>query len=154
MKPWLLALALLITLPATADFDTYTFPQPEQEQRYRALIDELRCVVCQGQTISGSNADVARNMRQKVYEQILAGRSDAEITQYMVDRYSDFVLYDPPFKPLTLLLWGGPALFLLIGIIVGWRVVQNRRRNAAESLETEARLDTERARRLLDEETP
>lgn len=154
MKGWILLLALATPTAILADFDTYRFEQPEQEQRYRTLIDELRCVVCQGQTISGSNAAVAKNMRQKVYEQIIAGRSDAEITQYMVDRYSDFVLYDPPLKTRTLLLWGGPALFLLIGGIVGWRVARSRRRDAEHLDHAHAPLDTERARRLLDEKTP
>lgn len=147
MRIWIFLLALATPMAVSADFDTYRFEQPEQERRYRALIDELRCVVCQGQTISGSNADVAKNMRQKVYEQILAGRTDDEITQYMVDRYSDFVLYDPPIKTRTLLLWGGPALFLVIGLLVGWRVARNRRRDEPEP------LDTERARRLLDEDS-
>ena len=151
MKVWILLLAVFpAAMPSWADFDTYRFEQPEQEERYRNLIDELRCVVCQGQTISGSNADVAKNMRQKVYEQIIAGRTDEQITQYMVDRYSDFVLYDPPFKTRTLLLWGGPALFLLIGLLVGLQVVRGRRRNEEQApMDT---LDTGRARRLLDED--
>ena len=147
MKVWVLLLAMLsAAMPSSADFDTYRFEHPEQEKRYRNLIDELRCVVCQGQTISGSNADVARNMRQKVYEQIVAGRTDEQITQYMVDRYSDFVLYDPPVKARTLLLWGGPALFLLIGLFIGRQVIRGRRRDEG------APLDTKRARRLLDED--
>ena len=147
MKVWILLPAMwLVVMPSLADFDTYRFEHPEQEKRYRNLIDELRCVVCQGQTISGSNADVARNMRQKVYEQIVAGRTDEQITQYMVDRYSDFVLYDPPVKTRTLLLWGGPALFLLIGLLIGRQVIRGHRQDE------EAPLDTQRARRLLDED--
>jgi len=90
---------------------------PNQESRYQALIDELRCVVCQNQTIAESDAPLAADLREIVREQIAAGKSDAEIEAYLVERYGDFVLYDPPFKPVTWLLWLGPGLLLLGALI-------------------------------------
>ena len=149
MRAWWLV-AWLVSVTAAADFDTYVFRTPEQETRYRALVNELRCVVCQGQTLSGSNADVAKNMRRKVYEQISAGRTDEEITQYMVERYSDFVLYDPPVKTYTLLLWGGPLLFLLMGLAVAWRVARGR--DDGDDSGPGSSRNRDRARRLLDED--
>ena len=148
MRAWWLV-AWLVSVTAAADFDTYEFRTPEQETRYRTLVNELRCVVCQGQTLSGSNADVAKNMRRKVYEQISAGRTDGEIIRYMAERYSDFVLYDPPVKAYTLLLWGGPLLFLLVGLSVAWRVMRIR----DDDFGAGSPLNTDRARRLLDEDS-
>lgn len=103
-----------------------TFETPQQLQRYERLIHELRCLVCQNQTIADSNADLAKDLRRQTRDMILAGRSDAEIQQFMTDRYGDFVLYNPPVKPTTYLLWGAPVILLLVGAIVMVTVVGRR----------------------------
>jgi cytochrome c-type biogenesis protein CcmH len=87
----------------------------------------LRCLVCQNQTISDSNAPLAVDLRNQIREQITAGRSDDEIREYMVTRYGDFVLYRPPFKANTLLLWLGPPALLGAGFLLMWGVVRRRR---------------------------
>jgi cytochrome c-type biogenesis protein CcmH len=150
MKHWLglvVALALVAAhLPGGA-VDVFQFSSEAQEARYQRLIDELRCVVCQGQAISESNADLAKDLRRKVYEQIQAGKSDEEIMAYMVARYSDFVLYRPPFKATTALLWVGPFIILAIGVGVAFVFVRRRR---ASRITADSQAD-ERARALLEE---
>lgn len=101
---------------------------PAQRERYHRLIEELRCLVCQNQNIAESNAPLAQDLRLQVEVMILAGQDDATIKQYMTERYGDFVLYRPPFKPQTLALWMSPPLLLLLVILV--LVIRRRRRNA------------------------
>lgn len=108
------------------------FDDPKQQARYDALINELRCLVCQNQTIADSNADLALDLRNKVAEQIAAGRSDAEVVDYLTARYGDFVLYRPPVQANTILLWAGPFLLLAIGIAV-LAVTLRRRARFADS---------------------
>lgn len=106
-----------------AKVETYQFDDPAQEARYKHLIDELRCLVCQNQNLADSNAELAQDLRRQTYDMVRAGKSNEEVVTFMVERYGDFVLYRPPFRPSTLLLWVGPfvilgiALFLLIGFI-------------------------------------
>jgi cytochrome c-type biogenesis protein CcmH len=88
------------------------------EKRTAALAHELRCLVCQNQSLAESNAPLAVDLRGQIREQLAAGKSESEVKDYMVARYGDFVLYRPPFNLTTLLLWGGPFLFLLIGVLV------------------------------------
>ena len=90
------------------------FSQPEYKTRYYDLIDQLRCLVCQNQSIADSNADLAVDLRMRVYRMIEEGTSDEAIINFMVERYGDFVLYNPPFKKSTLLLWFAP--FIVIGV--------------------------------------
>jgi cytochrome c-type biogenesis protein CcmH len=113
--------------------------------RLKALSEELRCLVCQNQTLADSNAELAIDLRNQVHEQIAAGRSDGQIRDYMVERYGDFVLYKPPVQGNTALLWGAPFGLLAIGGIA-WALVQRRSR-----LATRAPADLERGRRLLDD---
>ncbi|HUP96319.1 MAG TPA: cytochrome c-type biogenesis protein [Usitatibacter sp.] len=101
------------------------------DARLKALAEELRCLVCQNQTIADSNAPLAQDLRNQIRGQIAQGRSDEQIRAYMVDRYGDFVLYRPPFKATTALLWLGPPLLVLLGVVVFWRVVRRRRGEAA-----------------------
>ena len=103
-----------------------TFQTEEQLRRYEKLIHEFRCVVCQNQSVAESNVDLARDLRRITRDMILAGNTDAEIKQFMTDRYGDFVLYNPPLKPETYLLWGAPVLLLLLGAIVMVNVVGRR----------------------------
>jgi cytochrome c-type biogenesis protein CcmH len=111
------------------------------------LSEKLRCLVCQNQTIAESNAELAQDLRRQVHEQIAAGKSDDEIVDFMVARYGDFVLYQPPVKPTTVLLWAGPALLLLLGIFGLVRILRARRGEAEETPLTAE--EHERAARLL-----
>ncbi len=117
--------AWLIALPAFA-LEPLPFRDDAERQRYQALVEELRCTVCQNQNLADSNAALAKDLRRKVFEMVQAGRSDAEIKQYLVDRYGDFVLYRPPMKPTTWALWYGPGLVLLIGAVVLARTLRRR----------------------------
>ncbi len=123
------------------------FESAELEARYNVLIDELRCLVCQNQNLKGSNSDLAKDMRDKIYQLIIEGKTDRQIKSYMVDRYGDFVLYKPPFKSITLFLWLGPLLFFIIALIVIIRVVKQRSR--VDSVETLTEEEHQRAQQLL-----
>jgi len=122
------------------------FEKVEIEARYNVLIDELRCLVCQNQNLKSSNSDLAKDMRNKVYEMITAGNTSKEITDFMVARYGDFVLYKPPFKANTLLLWLGPLLFFVIAMVVLFRILKQR--GQTESVEITA-VEHQRAQELL-----
>jgi cytochrome c-type biogenesis protein CcmH len=111
---------------------------PVLEARYQRLVSELRCLVCQNENIAESNAELARDLRARVREMLLAGASDQEIKQYMTDRYGDFVLYRPPMRADTVLLWFGPAILLLLGAIV--LVITVRRKTQLEA-EEESQLE-------------
>ena len=102
-------------------------PPAEDDARYHALIAELRCLVCQNQTIADSNAPLAVDLRNQIRGQISQGRSDDQIRGYMVERYGDFVLYKPPFQATTVVLWLGPPLLIAAGIAVFLVVVRRRR---------------------------
>ncbi len=98
----------------------------EMHERYRALTQTLRCPKCQNQNIAGSDAPIALDMRHKVEELLHQGKTNQEIEQFMIDRYGDYVTYDPPFKSRTYLLWCGPLLFFLIVIIGFWISFRNK----------------------------
>ena len=103
-----------------------------EEQRIRQLEEKLRCLVCQNQTLADSSAELAGDLRRQVREQVKAGRSDEQIVDYLVQRYGDFVLYDPPFKAATLLLWIGPFVLLAAAALVLVTILRRRRRAAEE----------------------
>jgi cytochrome c-type biogenesis protein CcmH len=127
--------ALLWPLMVLAAVDPYPFTSEVDEVRFRSLIAELRCLVCQNQNLADSNAELAQDLRQQVYEMILRGEADQTIVSYMVDRYGDFVLYRPPVKGTTALLWAGPFMLMLLGLIALIRTV---RRHALEQQPTTA----------------
>lgn len=118
-------------------------------RRAAALAEQLRCLVCQNQSIAESNAELAVDLRREIDEQIRAGRSDSDIVDFMVARYGDFVLYRPPVKPHTLLLWFGPALLAAAALIAFMRALRNRRRRVIERPLTDA--EHAEAERLLGE---
>ena len=99
----------------------YPFESPRQDAQFQHLLRELRCLVCQNQDLSDSNADLAKDLRREVYEQVKANKSDKDIIDYLTERYGDFILFKPPVKSLTLVLWFGPLVFLCLGLIIFWR---------------------------------
>jgi cytochrome c-type biogenesis protein CcmH len=126
------ALAALVAAPAYSADAVPTDQDKVAAARAVKLSEQLRCLVCQNQTIAESNAELAVDLRRQVKEQIAAGRSDAEIVDFMTARYGDFVLYKPPFKAITALLWLGPVLLLVVSALVLTAVVRRRRNPAAE----------------------
>ena len=118
MKQFLTLILLSFSLNCFSAVEYKKFDTPQQEESYKVLIDELRCLVCQNQTIADSNADLAKDLRRQVYEMLQQGKSKDEIATFMTDRYGDFVLYNPPFKVKTGVLWVGPVIFLLIGLVM------------------------------------
>ena len=154
MKYWLtLFLALQCTLPSYAGEATPLAEDPVVEQRMIAISEELRCLVCQNESLAGSRADLALDLRRELRTLIKANKSDAEIMEYMVSRYGDFVRYRPPVKPLTWLLWFGPFLLLIGAIVALVRLVRRNQRSTAP-----ARLDAEQRKKaqqlLKDMELP
>ncbi|MGB8633687.1 MAG: cytochrome c-type biogenesis protein [Rhodanobacteraceae bacterium] len=111
-----LILALLLAVCGLAHaIEPLPFKNDAQRLRFQNLTSQLRCMVCQNEDLADSNADLARDLRHKIFDMMQAGKTDAEIKQYLVDRYSEFVLYKPPVKPGTWALWFGPAVILLLG---------------------------------------
>lgn len=147
MRALILAWALLVSSASFAVIEVREFDDPDKQALYEELIDELRCLVCQNQNLAASNADLAKDLRRQAHEMIQEGAGKDEIIEYMVNRYGDFVLYRPPFKPTTLLLWVGPALFLAIGLVAV--VIVSRRRAANE--ETLSDDERREARSLLED---
>jgi len=127
MKLVVLLFSLLLSISAQAAIDAYKFDDPKKEKIYHELTDELRCLVCQNQNIAGSNAELAVDMRRKTYEMVSAGQPKQQVADYMADRYGDFVLYKPPFKASTAVLWIGPFIILAVSIWLMLRVIRNRR---------------------------
>lgn len=141
---FLVATSAQVQAPASAPST-----DPVLESRVKALSSELRCLVCQNQTIADSDAPVARDLREQVRTQLAAGKSEAEVKQYMTDRFGDFVLYKPPVKATTIALWAGPFVaMLLAGVLLVRRVRSASSKPQATTL-TDA--DRERARALLND---
>jgi cytochrome c-type biogenesis protein CcmH len=126
MRVLLMILSLGLAAVVQAGVEVHEFDSPEQEAQYRELTEELRCTVCQNQNIADSNAELAADLRRKTYNMVREGKSKAEIKDYMVQRYGNFVLYQPPVTRGTLLLWVGPFLFLLFG---GWLLLRFLKRH-------------------------
>jgi len=115
IKALLFFILLLAGLGAGAyTLEEFTFDSPQQQTEFRELIGKLRCLVCQNESLAGSQAELAQDLRNEVYKMLRAGQSQDQILDFLVARYGDFVLYDPPLKPSTYVLWFGP--FVLIGI--------------------------------------
>ncbi|WP_024300052.1 cytochrome c-type biogenesis protein [Methylomicrobium lacus] len=148
MKPITLIFLLLLAGVSSAGVEYREFKNPEQQEAYESLTSELRCLVCQNQTIADSNADLAADLRRQVYEMLEKGQSKDEVVKFMTERYGDFVLYKPPFKVKTLLLWLGPVLFFLIGALFVIVLIRRKQTSPKPSLSDEQR---QKIRRLLDE---
>ena len=117
---YLMLYVALISVPiAPRAADTpFEFSNPAQEQRYKKLVTEIRCLVCQNQTLEDSHAELAQDLRNEIYNMILNGQDDEEIIDFLVSRYGDFVLFRPPFNVKTLLLWLGPFILLITAILI------------------------------------
>lgn len=137
---WLTLLCAIIALPSWAD-------NGAAEKRMLDIAGELRCLVCQNESIAASRAELAVDLRQQIREQIEAGKSDAEIRAYMVDRYGDFILYRTPLQATTLLLWFGPMLLLVFGLLVLAMTLRRRKSLVAHELLSDD--ERERAQALL-----
>ncbi len=123
-------LLLLAALPVYA-IDVIEFRNAAEEQRFRDLSAELRCLVCQNQSLDDSSAPLAQDLRDEVLELMRAGNTDAQIKQYLVERYGDFVLYRPRFTAANLLLWLGPVLLLLGGVLLVFRNLRHMQKSSA-----------------------
>jgi len=135
---------LLIQAPFAESIEVSDFETTKQESRYTQLIENIRCPVCQGQSIGGSNSGLAKDLREKVREMILDNQSDSTIYSFMVERYGDFVVYKPPVSPKTYLLWFTPLLVLLVSLMYLFRSTQKK-----SDKEVISRSDIEKAKTLL-----
>ncbi|HFC54050.1 MAG TPA: cytochrome c-type biogenesis protein CcmH [Gammaproteobacteria bacterium] len=158
MRRLLLPISLLLLLcggAAVASINAYVFDTPQHEQRFKKLIAELRCLVCQNQNLADSDADLAKDLKDEIYEMIQDGKSDAEIIDFMVARYGDFVLYRPPVKPITYMLWVGPFILFVLGAVVLVLFVRRRNQDVLDSGELSGE-ERQRLEGLLKEqrETP
>ena len=145
MRALVAALLLAVCQFAFAQAEEIANPDPAVERRLKDLGEELRCLVCQNQTIADSNAPLALDLRNQIRAQVKEGKTDDEIRRYMTDRYGDFVLYKPPFKATTALLWIGPFALVAIGALVFFVVVRRRRAqpDAPASVDAKRRAELE-----------
>ena len=143
----------LCILPAQASstYEAAVATDPVAEKRLQALSRELRCLVCQNETIADSNAELAVDLRREIRGMIQEGRSDNELLEFMVTRYGDFVLYRPPVKAITLLLWGGPIALLLIAVLSLRSYLKRRSILVAKTDKPLSAEETRRAEALLKE---
>ena len=145
LTPLVLLLAIGWSGAGLAGLEKFDFTGNVEEDRYKELIAEIRCLVCQNQSLADSDAELAHDLRAEVYEMVQAGKSDAEIIDFLVARYGDFVLYKPPVKPSTYLLWFGPFVLLIIAGLLLLRAVRRQ-----ESKARQAEISAEDRKRLQD----
>jgi cytochrome c-type biogenesis protein CcmH len=145
----ILIVALLWMNQSYAAFNLKQFDNPEHAARYEDLIYQIRCLVCQNQTIADSDADLAKDLRNEIHKMILSGQSDQQIIDFMVERYGEFVLYKPRMQLKTWLLWGGPALLLITGIII--LIFNHSSRNKQVDMEIDQHV-LKKAQNLLDKD--
>ncbi len=144
---FILLIALLYSFAITAaPIETFQFDSPEKEKIFHKLSEELRCLVCQNQSVAESNADLAKDLRMEIYSMLSEGKSEDEIVSFMVDRYGDYVLYRPPFKPMTWLLWFGPIIIFFVGMIFVVRYIKAQ--NMSKQVESLSEEEIERIKNL------
>lgn len=144
-----LILALLTSLAQAADAPP-AVANPDLEKRVNAVTEELRCLVCQNQTIADSHAELAIDLKNQVREKLAAGMSEKDIIDYMVQRYGDFVLYRPPVKTTTWLLWFGPFLLLVGGVALLWYRLSRRDEEQDRAQAVPSEFELKHAAQLLD----
>ncbi len=138
-----LVVALSLSLaaaPAAAKEAADVAADPKLEARVMGLAAELRCLVCQNQTIADSHADLAVDLRNQIRSMLAKGQSEDEIRRYMTDRYGDFVLYRPPFKPTTALLWAGPPVLLVIALVALFLMLRQRQRASPDAFDPDTQI--------------
>lgn len=137
-----LLLAGLLSAPLAGAYtlEEFTFDDPAREAEFRSLIDELRCLVCQNESLAGSQADLAQDLREEVYRLMKEGKSTDEVVDFLVARYGDFVLYDPPLKPSTYLIWFGPLLLGGVGVLLLLRTLRAKKQAPEQDLSEEERV--------------
>ena len=155
-RPLVLALLLtpFIVLSAASVFIEEKLADPAEEARAREISGEIRCLVCQNQSILDSNADLAKDLRQVVRERISLGDTDEQVRSYLVERYGDWVLLNPPFKMTTLFLWLGPALIFLLGAFAMIAFLRNRNRVVEEEPATLSATEEAEIEQLLKPDNP
>lgn len=119
--------------------EEFSFEDPAQAEAFRALIEEIRCLVCQNESLAGSQAELAQDLREEVYRLFTEDRSRDEIVEFLVARYGDFVLYDPPLKPSTYVLWFGPFVLIGIGAFFLIRTLVRKKQSSDAELSPEER---------------
>ena len=134
-----------------AGLEAFDFSGNVDEDRYKHLIVELRCLVCQNQSLADSDAGLAHDLRREVWELMDQGQNDAQIAEFLVTRYGDFVLYNPPVKPSTYILWYGPFVLLAIGLLVLVRTLKRRGKQTDSGFSAEER---ERLKQILGSDKP
>lgn len=148
LKRFLFILCLLPLTYVWAAIDTYEFKDEETRQRFNQLVYELRCPKCQNQNLSDSNSPIASDLRREVYRMVQEGNDNAEIIDFMVARYGDFVLYRPPVNKMTYVLWYGPFALAVLGIIVIVVIARKRRRVDEKGEDLTSHLSQDEAERL------
>jgi len=133
---------LLIQAPFAESVEANDFETIDQQSRYTQLIENIRCPVCQGQSIGGSNSELAKDLREKVREMILDGQQNADIYSYMVERYGDFVVYKPPLNTKTFLLWFAPVLVMILSLLFLFRSTRQKKTVSLSG-------DLEKAKKML-----
>ena len=136
---WLLAGLLVAPSLGAYTLEEFKFQDPAQAEDFRRLTAELRCLVCQNESLAGSQADLAQDLRKEVYRLLQSGKSRQEVITFLVDRYGDFVLYDPPLKPSTYPLWFGPLLLAGVGGLFLLLTLRKKKEAREEALSPEER---------------
>lgn len=144
--------SLLLPRAAYSQVDTFEFDTEVQQDRFRTLSDELRCPMCQNSSLSGSTGGVAEDLRREIHRMIMEGMSDAEIIQFMFDRYGDFILFRPRLTAGTVLLWFGPLLFLFLGALIAFGIWRRARIISDSDTELD-KSQQERLQQLLSDKT-
>lgn len=152
----ILAFWMAAVMPGHAVNPDEVLEDPKLEQRARELSAEIRCMKCQNQSIDDSNADLAKDLRVLVRERLVAGDSNDEVLDYLVDRYGEFVLLKPRFTAGNLVLWLAPAILLIVGLFMAWSLVRRQVRETSPSVEGEpagalSRSEHEKLTKILDE---
>ena len=126
MNPFIFGLLFFLCSAQAMANTLYPLDSARKEAQFNHLLKELRCLVCQNQDLADSNAELAKDLRLQVYQLVKDGKSDTEISDYLTSRYGDFILFKPPVKAITLLLWFGPFVFLLLGVLIFWKTCFRR----------------------------
>lgn len=152
MRQLFLLLLLLVAGALHAAVETFDFATEEQRQRYLEFARELRCPKCQNQNLADSNAPIAQDLRLELHRLLLEGKTDEEIVDFMVTRYGEYVLYEPPLEAKTVLLWGAPVLMLCAGLLVLAGIVRRARRAGAAARAALSDAERRRLEELLDDD--